>query len=267
MIKKKKYSLISIITVCFNSQTTIQDTLESVLNQDYNTLEYLIIDGNSTDKTLDIIKSYEQKFKEKDIIFKWISEPDNGIYDAMNKGILLSNGELIGILNSDDWYEENALDEIKNLFNKNDSLSIYVGEMNRVNKDKIPYKVNYNIKNISSAIHKNMPINHPASFVHKDVYTQIGLFNIQYKLSADYDFIFRAYNSGVSFLFTDKVIVNMRNSGATSQLENLWITAKEDHLIRKKNNVKWSYVYYVKKLIFNCLVSIRDTLRYIKNKN
>lgn len=259
--------LISVITVCHNSATTIRDTIESVLNQTYTSIEYILIDGNSNDETLDIIKSYEEIFKKKGIKYKYISEVDKGIYDAMNKGLRIAKGNIIGILNSDDWYEENALDEIRNLYNQNKRLSIYVGEMNRVNKDKIPYKINYNIKNISRTIHKAMPINHPASFVHKDVYSKIGLFDIQYKLSADYDFIFRAYNLGVSFLFTDKVIVNMRNSGATSQLENLWITAKEDHLIRKKNNIKWSRFYYIKKLIFNGLVSIRDTLKSVMNKN
>ncbi len=259
--------LISVITVCYNSAATIRDTIESVFNQTYIPIEYILIDGNSNDETLNIIKSYEEKFKKKEINYKYISEVDKGIYDAMNKAIGLTKGNIIGILNSDDWYEKNALNEIKTLYNKQDGLSIYVGEMNRVNKHKIPYKVNYNIKNISSVIHKAMPINHPASFVHKDVYTKIGLFDIQYELSADYDFIFRAYNSGISFLFTDKVIVNMRNSGATSQIENLSITAKEDHLIRKKNNIKWSSFYYIKKLIFNGLVSVRDTLRSVMNKN
>lgn len=259
--------LISVVTVCFNSEKTISFSIESILNQTYDNIEYILIDGGSTDKTTSIISSYETAFKKKRISYKWISELDQGIYDAMNKGIGLAKGNLIGLLNSDDWYENNALDEIKNLYNKNDRLSIYVGEMNRINKDEIAYKVNYNNKNISRAIHKAMPINHPASFVQKDVYTKIGLFNIQYKLSADYDFIFRAYNSGISFLFTDKVIVNMRSSGATGQLENLWLTAKEDHLIRKKNNVKWSNLYYVKRLTFNILVSLRDVFRSIMNKN
>ena len=106
-----------------------------------------------------------------------------------------------------------------------------------------------------------MPINHPATFVHKTIYNKIGLFDTKYKLSADYDFIFRAYNSGARFLFTNKVLVNMRNTGATHQIRNLSITAKEDYFIRKKNKVKLAYVYYIRRLIFNFIVIIRDTIK------
>lgn len=103
---------VSIITVCFNSEKTIIDTLESVLNQSYENIEYIIIDGKSKDKTVDIIKRYENKFKEKKIEYKWISEKDSGIYEAMNKGINKSTGEVIGIINSDDWYEKNTVEKV-----------------------------------------------------------------------------------------------------------------------------------------------------------
>lgn len=108
----KQMIKISIITVCFNSEKTIKDTIESVLNQTYPNIEYIIIDGNSVDKTIDIIKSYESSFEQKGISIHWISETDNGIYSAMNKGFALSNGELIGILNSDDWYSREAVSKI-----------------------------------------------------------------------------------------------------------------------------------------------------------
>ncbi len=259
--------IVSIITVSYNSAKTINDTIESVLNQSYAHIEYVIVDGNSKDNTVDIIESYDEAFKKKGISYKWISEEDRGIYDAMNKAILLTTGELVGILNSDDWYEQNALEEIIDLFDYNNKLTIYAGEMNRVNENNIPYKINYNNKRVSKTIHKVMPINHPASFVHREVYNTIGLFDTQYKLSADYDFIFRAYKSGISFLFTDEIIVNMRNCGATSQLKNIWITAKEDLLIRKKNDVNWPNIYYIKKMAFNCLVYSRDTLKgFMKKK-
>ena len=108
---------------------------------------------------------------------------------------------------------------------------------------------------------KIMPLNHPATFVHKTIYEDIGHFNTQYKLSADYDFIFRAYNYGAKFLFTDKVIVNMRNTGSTYQLKNIFITAKEDYEIRKKNKIKLAYFYYLKRLGFNYLLLLRNLLR------
>jgi len=133
--KKMKTPLISIITVCFNSENTIKDTIESVLNQTYKNIEYLIIDGKSSDETLNIIKSFEEKFNNSKITFKWISEADKGIYDAMNKGLKMANGELIGILNSDDWYE---LETVKIIVEKNQGLnfSVISGKKNKVNDKK-----------------------------------------------------------------------------------------------------------------------------------
>lgn len=254
--------LISVITVSYNSEATIKDTIESILNQSYSTIEYIIIDGFSTDNTLEIIKSYEEKFKNKGIIYKWVSEKDKGIYDAMNKGILMSKGSIIGILNSDDWYSKNALEVI--VKKKPENFTIITGKKNKVDSQKKLVRIVQNKKNIRKHIHKIMPINQPATFVDREVYNKIGLFDIQYKLSADYDLIYRSFNAGVKFLFTDEIIVNMRNTGATHQLRNLFITAKEDYHIRKKNNVKLAYFYYLKRLIFNLLLIVRATLKKIK---
>lgn len=252
--------LISIITSTLNSEATLIDTIESILNQTYNNIEYIIIDGNSIDDTVDIIRSYEYKFKNKGIIFKWVSEPDNGIYDAMNKGIVMAQGSIIGILNSDDWYSVDAISEIVRT-NKGKSYSIISGRKNKVNFKKQVLDTIQNKKNIKKNIHKTMPLNHPATFVHKTIYEDVGIFDTQYKLSADYDFIFRAYNAGATFLFTDEVIVNMRNTGSTYQLKNIFITAKEDHEIRKKNKIKLAYFYYLKRLGFNYLLLLRNWLR------
>ncbi len=250
-------NLVSIITVSYNSETTIKDTIESVLNQTYKNIEYIIIDGNSSDNTIDILKSYEANFSKRGITYKWVSEPDKGIYDAMNKGLLLSRGNLIGILNSDDWYSNNAIELIISKIIKWNNFTIISGKKNKVNSKKEILKTIQNKKNIKKYIHRTMPINHPATFVFRSVYDSIGFFNIHYKLSADYDLIFRAYNAGVKFLFTDEIIVNMRNNGATHQTRNLFITAKEDFLIRKKNNVKYANFYYLKRILFNFLVIIR----------
>jgi glycosyltransferase involved in cell wall biosynthesis len=256
---------ISVVTVCFNSQKTIRDTIESVLNQTYNNIEYIIIDGNSKDATLEIIKSYEPEFKKKKIIFKWISEPDNGIYCAMNKGLALASGDLIGILNSDDWYTDNSLSEIARI-NRNKSFTVISGKKNKVDSNKKVYKVVQNKKDISRFIYKTMPINHPATFVHKEVYEKIGHFNTKYKLSADYDLIYRAFNANVNFLFSDKAIVNMRNTGATHQTKNLFITAIEDYRIRKENKVNLAWFYYLKRIGFNYLIISRNFLKDIIRK-
>ncbi|MBP0902858.1 glycosyltransferase family 2 protein [Mariniflexile gromovii] len=254
----------SIITVCFNSEKTIKDTIESVLNQTYSNIEYIIIDGNSNDTTVEIIKYYEVKFNQKNISYKWISEPDKGIYDAMNKGLSMANGDLIGIINSDDWFELDALSQILKV--KRDTLfSIISGNKNKVNNKNKVYKTVENKKDIEKYIGRIMPLNHPATFVDKSVYEQIGFFNTNYKLSADYELIFRAYSAGVQFLFTDKVIVNMRNTGATHLTKNLFITAKEDFEIRKNNKVKFAYLYYIKRLVFNYLVIVRSKLKNLFN--
>ncbi len=258
--------MVSIITVCFNSESTIKDTINSVLNQTYPNIEYILIDGDSNDKTLSIIKSYEQKFNDKKIRYKWISEPDIGIYDAMNKGISIADGEIIGILNSDDWYDNDAVLEVVKTF-ENKTFSIVSGERRKVKFNKMPYGIHFNKKDIKKFIHKEMPVNHPATFVHKTVYNKVGLFDIHYKLSADYDFIYRAYRAEVVFLFTDKILVNMRNSGATYQLKNTFITAKEDYRIRKKNKVKWAYFYYLKRIGFNYLLILRSVYRGIFKDN
>ncbi|PKQ45751.1 glycosyltransferase family 2 protein [Confluentibacter flavum] len=252
--------LVSIITVCYNSENTIKDTIESVLNQTYPHIEYIVIDGNSKDQTLNIIKSYEREFKEKSILFKWISEPDKGIYDAMNKGLKMASGELIGILNSDDWYAINTVSEIIEIGHRED-FCVISGKKTKVDANKNVKQTVQNKKNIKKYIYKTMPLNHPATFAHKNVYKQIGDFNTDYRLSADYDLIFRAFNAKAKFIFTDEVLVYMRNTGATHQIKNLFVTAREDLLIRKSNDVKLAYFYYLKRITFNILVIFRNILR------
>ncbi len=254
---KTAEKLISIITVCYNSENTIKDTFESVLNQTYSKIEYIVIDGKSNDNTLKIIRSYAAKFLARSISFVYVSETDNGLYDAMNKGISLAKGEIIGILNSDDWYEKDAVKLIVEK-NKGRKFTIISGKKNKVNYKKKIKKTIDNKKEIHKYIRKTMPLNHPATFVHKTVYDKIGLFDTFYKLSADYDLIFRAYNAEVLFLFIDKPIVNMRNTGFTHQMKNLFTTAKEDQHIRVKNKVKWSNFYYLKRIGFNILAIVKN---------
>jgi glycosyltransferase involved in cell wall biosynthesis len=258
----KNLNLVSIITACYNSEKTIKDTIESVLNQTYSNIEYIIIDGNSNDETLNIVKSYEEKFKAKGILFKWISEPDGGIYDAMNKGIGLASGDFIGILNSDDWYADNAVSEIIRLGTIED-FCVISGKKIKVDVNKVEIKTFQNKKDVKKYIHKTMPLNHPATFLHKSVYEKIGYFNTKYSLSADYDLIFRAFIADAKFVFSDEVLVYMRTTGATHQMKNLFVTAYEDLIIRKSHNVKLAYIYYLKRIIFNLMVISRDSVRIL----
>lgn len=254
--------LVTIITASFNSEATLKDTIKSVLGQSYDRLEYIIIDGNSSDKSLEIIRSFEKDFIKRGVIYKWQSEPDKGIYHAMNKGLSMAAGDLIGILNSDDWYFPEAVSEMVNL-TQDDQFSISSGNLVKVGRDKKPLKTLFPKRPIGKYIFKTMPVNHPATFVHKNVYKKIGPFDLSYTLSADYDLIIRAYLAGATFLYSKKTIVNMRKTGASHDLKNIFITAREDYLIRKKNNIKLAYFYYLKRLVLNYLIIVRDKLRAV----
>jgi glycosyltransferase involved in cell wall biosynthesis len=171
-------SLVSIITVCYNSEKTIENTIKSVLNQSYNNIEYIVIDGGSNDKTLEIIQSYDDK------IDFWVSEKDTGIYNAMNKGILLSSGSIIGILNSDDIYKRNAVC-LANKYFLNKEIDFCFGSVEKdrllsgFNKNKIKWKFNI------------FPSHSGGFFISQKSQLECGLYDEQFKLHADYDLIYR----------------------------------------------------------------------------
>jgi len=229
----KENPLITIITVVLNAKNTIEQTIVSVLNQTYSNIEYIIVDGASTDGTLDIIKSYDLQVKNggfPNVSFRYISEPDKGIYDAMNKGVKCSKGEIIGIINADDWFEKDALSIIAQKFIKNSDIGIYHGL-------KAVWDNNVNIKIIgtdSSRLSAGM-IEHPACFVKKEVYEHIGLFNCAYSIAADYDFMIRAKKQGVKFKLIPVVLSNFRLGGISTTTIAGYYEALQ---IRKKHNYK-----------------------------
>lgn len=212
--------LFSIITISFNSEKTIERTIQSVLAQTYKDFEYLIVDGGSKDKTLDIVKQYEPLFEGR---LKWKSEPDSGIYNAMNKGVIRSSGKIIGIVNSDDWLEPDALrivyDTIINeKLDLNKPLLItgwiryhYSDGLTQVMKAN-RHRYEYYAKRL------RMGINHPATFVSRETYNEIGLFDENYKLFADADFIVRCYRANINTFFIDETLSNMSDGGASSRV-------------------------------------------------
>ena len=246
--------LFSIITVCFNSEKTIKRTIESVLNQTFsNNFEYILVDGKSLDSTLEIIESYEQSFKEKGISYKWVSEPDKGIYDAMNKGVQLTNGELIGILNSDDWYQKDALQNIKSKFDITKADFIH-GNINTFSEEEVFLKtLNPGRKN---QISRKMPFFHPTCFITKKVYTDLKEYSLKYRICSDYEFIIRLIKSNFSISYLDVVITNFTIGGiSTSQIKP---ALQESHLVRIDNgfNVFSSkFYYYIETLI--CKIKYR----------
>lgn len=186
--------------MCYNSSKTIQRTFESVLRQSYPEIEYLVIDGKSTDGTVDIIKKYETLFQGR---MRWISEEDEGIYDAMNKGIAMASGELIGIINSDDYYEHNAVEIIKKEMTE-EKYQILYGAM-RIWKNGMEESVSI----LSHQFLKDRMIGHPSCFVTRAVYEDFGYYDTRYSSVADYDFMLKmAVNKAVHFIPVYELIAN-----------------------------------------------------------
>lgn len=197
--------LVSIITVCYNSEKTIAQTIESVLRQSYQEIEYIVVDGRSTDNTMKIVENYREKFAGR---MKMISEPDKGIYDAMNKGIHMASGELIGILNSDDYYEDNAVEIMANAMTE-EKYQILYGEM-RTWKDAREEAVGL----LTHTFLRDRMIYHPACFVSKSIYTDFGGFDMQYPSVADYDFMLRmAEKKEVKFYPVYRLVTNFTVGG------------------------------------------------------
>lgn len=236
---------ITIITVCYNSASTIRDTIESVLTQDYSNIEYIIVDGLSTDETSTIIKSYGAK------ISKFISEKDDGLYAAMNKGLAIATGDVIGIINSDDVYAHNkVISEIMSTFNQK-KIDVVYGDLYYFNTQFPTKALRYykgGIFSLERVSYGLMPP-HPTFFIRKSVYEKFGNFDTQYTLSADFDLILRFLGvHKVPFEYIPKVLVKMRTGGkSTSSLKRTFIMNREDLHSCRKNGVKTNlFKFYLK---------------------
>lgn len=216
---------ISVITVVFNGEMYIEETILSVIKQNKNDfeLEYIIIDGGSTDRTIEIIDKYKNDI---DLV---ISEKDNGIYDAMNKGIQHATGDIIALLNADDFYLDNCLFEVVECFKKNKTDIIYAN-MNMI--DAVSSSVMYIRKPKLWKLILDMNMNHPAMFVSKKVYSKLQ-YNLNYPIAADYDFCLKAKNKGYRFTYLDFVTTSMRNDGVSANQYNK--TIRESQKVREDN--------------------------------
>ena len=205
---------ISIVTLCYNIEKTIRDTIESVLSQDYPDIEYLIIDGLSNDNTYNIINQYRGS------IAKVISEPDNGIYDAMNKGIKHATGDVIGILNSDDFFENSfVISDVVNHFNSNPLADLIIGDVVYVK----PLERERITRFYSSRKFKPFKLRfgwmppHAATYIKKEVYESIGKYSTGFKISADYElFVRMLLVHKLAYSRIDQVLVRMRTGGVSS---------------------------------------------------
>lgn len=203
---------ISIITVCYNSENTIRDTIESVLSQSYSDIEYIIIDGGSTDGTISIIDEYRDNI---DII---VSEKDNGIYDAMNKGILLSKGDIVGIINSDDFFSDvNVIKDVSDLFCEGGIDGLY-GDLIYVNRENVEKKVrNYSSRFFSKwQIRFGMMLPHPTLYLKRKIFSDVGSYKLDYRVAADFEFITRLFVTGITLKRLPRIMVKMREGGISS---------------------------------------------------
>ncbi len=232
---------VSIITVCFNNCKFIPFAIESVLGQTYANIEYIVIDGGSTDGTVEIIKSYGNK------INRFISEPDKGIYDAMNKGLKLASGNIIGLLNSDDLFiDDQVISTVVDKFNQS-SCDVLFGDLYYVNADK-PEKIIRKWQTgdyVANSFKKGWHPPHPTFYVSKHIYDKYGYFDLEFKLAADFELMLRFLEKyQVKSIYIPKPLVRMRIGGATSKnLRNIINQNIECYKAFRKNGIAVSQLY------------------------
>lgn len=237
---------ISIITATYNSEKTIIDTIKSLDSQTYDNIEYIIIDGESRDNTLDLIKNNSRR------VSKIISEPDSGIYDALNKGIMCSTGDIVGFLHSDDVLAyPDAISDLVNKLNLDNTDAIYA-DLDYISKED----ENKTVRHWRSGFYKKenmirgwMPP-HPTFFMKRNLYIEYGLFDLQFKISADYDSLLRyIYVNNISLSYLSKVTTKMRVGGESNRsIKNIMKKTKEDILALKKNKLPWMKAIILKNL-------------------
>jgi glycosyltransferase family 2 len=246
--------MVSIITVVFNGEKYLEQTIKSIVNQTYKNFEYIIIDGGSTDGTIGIIKKYEDK------ISYWISEKDNGIYDAMNKGIEKANGDWINFMNAgDSFYMDNILE---NIFLQNDfkNIDVIYGNHNVIYPNKTKIKKAGDINNIW----KGSQFCHQSSFVSSRIHKQCK-FNTSNRIGADFEFFYTIYKKGnVKFKYVDIVMVNYF-AGGLSDIERVDSIVGWWNVVKKDTKVNLYYIYIILKEIIKKY--IKNIFRYIKSGN
>lgn len=193
---------VSVITPCLNSEKTIRDTIDSVLGQTYENLEYILIDGGSTDRTVEIIEEYCSVFDGR---LQYVSETDKGIYDAMNKGITRATGDIIGIINSDDWYEADAVEKAAGCF-EGSNVDVVFGEIWLIDSDGSK----------RSCTKNSILPPHPAMFVRRYAYRKYGMYDTSYTIAADYELTLRLLSKGAVFQRVDSILSDFRTTGISN---------------------------------------------------
>lgn len=240
---------ISIITATYNSEKTICDTIESVLEQTYTDYEYIIVDGASSDRTMDIVRGYEASFAGR---LRYICEPDCGVYDAMNKGIAMATGDIVGLLNSDDFYTKpDVLERMISVFRENETAEAVYGDVHYVSPEKLTKCVRY----YSSRLFRPgwmrfgfMPA-HPSFYCRRDIYQHFGTFDTSYKVAADFEQLLRLiYINKIRTRYIPMDFVTMRTGGLSNSGMRSHCLIMKDHLRALRTHGIYSNI---------CILSLR----------
>ena len=238
---------ISVITISYNAENTIEKTLKSIENQSYNNIEHIIIDGGSKDSTLEICNSFSQEAKI-------ISESDNGVYDAFNKGLKLATGDVIGFLNADDtFYNENSIQDIVDAFSNNETDIVY-GNLDYVNEESKVIRNWISRPYEKGLVKKAWKPAHPTFYCKKEVYDRLGGYNDSFKIAGDFELCLRflEINQVPSFYLNKKLVKMLVGGISNSGLKSKWIIFKEDLRAFKINNISVNpvlfFLYKLKKL-------------------
>ena len=232
---------ISIVTITYNSEKTVRETFESIRIQQYDNLEYIVVDGGSTDSTLKIAAEYA------DIITKLVSEKDDGISDAMNKGIAYATGDLIGIIHSDDRLAEGALQCLSEVWNG--KADVYYGHVMVMDMDGHPMHVLRSEESLQG-MEYGLKLSHPSTFVTKAAYQRYGVFNKQYKCAMDYELLLRLYKGNAVFQYVDAVLAEYRIGGTNMKLRKRTINESRNISVAYgANTFKADYIRMKKRMI------------------
>jgi len=243
---------ISVITVCLNCEKTIEDTINSVINKDYNDIEYIIIDGKSEDNTLNILKKYEHK------ISKVISEKDHGIYDGINKGIQLASGEIISLIHGNDVFSDsNVLSRVALNFKKNNDIDLLIGDItfkkNLMEKNTLRYYSSKSFKPWMLRIGFSPP--HTSSFITKQTYEKVGFYDTSFKIAGDFEFFIRCFlKERISYMISNQCSVIMSFGGLSGKnYKSYFVSSLEINKALKKNgfysNILLTFIRFPFKLI------------------
>lgn len=232
--------LVSIITVCRNAKNVLGPTIESILDQTYPNIQYIIIDGDSTDDTVDFVNSMY-----KDRIDTFVSEKDNGIYDAMNKGVALSSGEIIGLLNAGDTYSSGAIENVvKAYLNNNKKQAVYYGGINKTKNGKVVQTYLSEDCRVDNIVNQ-MSVYHTATFIPRSLYEKLGVYDYGFRISGDFDLLRRFYLKKVDFIDMHFVTTNMAEGGVSEQFRSIHRFAAESSMIQAdgRRNFKYYFKY------------------------